>query len=56
MAKFKALISFSHEDKMYDPHVTEPYELDNEELTKAWEVAKYIEIVGEKKTTKKAAK
>jgi hypothetical protein len=54
--KFYALISFSHDNKMYEPHVTEPYEFDNEELLNAWVAAGYIELVEEKKTkTKKAA-
>jgi hypothetical protein len=50
--KFKAKISFSHENKMFDPHQVEPYEFDNEELLKAWADAGYIELVEEKKAKK----
>jgi hypothetical protein len=50
--KFKAKISFSHEDKMFDPHQVEPYEFDNEELLKAWADVGYIELVEEKKAKK----
>jgi hypothetical protein len=54
MTKFKALVSFSHDNGMYDPHVKEPYELDDKELLAAWAEAGYIEFVDEpKKATKK---
>jgi hypothetical protein len=53
--KFKAKISFSHEDKMFDPHQVEPYEFDNQELLTAWVEAGYIELVEEKKAKKAKA-
>jgi hypothetical protein len=51
MAKFKALVSFSHYDKMHDPHEKELYEHENEELVQAWKDAGYVEIIEE--TSKK---
>jgi hypothetical protein len=48
MAKFKALVSFSHYDKMHDPHSKEVYEHEDEALVAAWKDAGYVEIVEEK--------
>lgn len=45
MAKFKALVSFSHMNNMYEPSMVEPYNHDDNELVRAWENAGYIEVL-----------
>jgi hypothetical protein len=43
MPKFKALVQFSYNDKMYNPTL-ESHEVDDEELVKEWEKAGYVKI------------
>lgn len=43
MPKFKALVQFSHDDKMYNPTL-ESHEVQDEALVKEWEKAGYVTI------------